>query len=324
MHQFPVSRIVLRRGVLCLVAALFPACDKHQETPDWHSQRKVPSVELAKAAAASPEKQVQHSNGEETNFMVYNLHNYISTPREKPEKEINALLNHIQKVSPDIIGICEIGGAAELSDLKNRLQATGLHYPHKHRQSGADTRRQLAILSRYPLTSHSEAKLTYLLNGKNHKMLRGILDVEIDLPFGKTRFVGVHLKSKRPSKFWDQARIRRCEAHLVRKHINQILKEKDIQLVLYGDFNDTKQSPSVRTMAGSVRSANYLKALNPKASDGSNWTHHWKQEDVYSRFDYCFISKSMNQHIVPEKSYILDIHVNDPASDHRPLVITFR
>ena len=305
---------------------------RNSKPPDWPETEQT--VELSSKSQQLPEAKARPlaAEGEETSFMAYNLRNYLSMRRgaskgnlrSKPADEIEDLIQNIKKVSPDILGICEIGTQADLDALSSQLESVGLLFPHSYLHGGADSYRRLAILSKFPLKSHKPSELTYFLDGKRHMMLRGILDVTIELPSGPTRFIGVHLKSKRPSKYWDQAQIRRREAALLRKHVDAVLASGDSHIIVYGDFNDTKKSATIRTIAGHQHQANFLRSLNLTDSKGSKWTHYWSYEDVYSRFDYIFVSPSMRGHIDMQKSSILDVSATDKASDHRALVLSIR
>ncbi len=60
----------------------------------------------------------------------------------------------------------------------------------------------------------------------------------------KLRFIGVHLKSKLKDTAEDEEELRRNEAHLLRKHVDDVLDaDAGANLVVYGDFNDTKNEP---------------------------------------------------------------------------------
>jgi endonuclease/exonuclease/phosphatase family metal-dependent hydrolase len=244
--------------------------------------------------------------------------------RPKPAAEIADLIRNIKEVAPEILGVCEIGTQADLDHLMQELKLVGLFYPHYYLQGGADSYRRLAILSKFPLKPHRTTEMTYLLDGKKHMMLRGILDVSIDLPSGSTRFIGVHLKSKRPSKYWDQDQIRRREAGLLRKHLDTVFQSGAAHIVVYGDFNDTKQSPTIRAVTGQLNQPEFMRSLNLSDSRGTRWTHYWNYQDVYSRFDYVFISASMRSHIDLDNSFIYDPPLGDRSSDHRPLVVSIR
>lgn len=243
----------------------------------------------------------------------------------KPEHEILALIKNISAAKPDILGVCEIGTTADLIDLKNRLASVGLCYPHHHLTGGNDPYRRLAILSRFPLTPHKKPNLHFKMNGRTHTSSRGIIDVTIQLPAGPVRFLGAHLKSKRPVPELDQALIRRNEAMVLRRHIDHIFSlNQRTPLLVYGDFNDTKQSAPLRCIAGQPHTPSSLQDLPLKAHDRSTWTHHWAHEDIYSRIDFIFSSPALLPRINPSASKLLDTDADDIASDHRGLLVEIR
>eukprot|EP00112_Aurelia_sp_Birch-Aquarium-sp1_P009921 Seg21467.1 transcript_id=Seg21467.1/GoldUCD/mRNA.D3Y31 product="hypothetical protein" protein_id=Seg21467.1/GoldUCD/D3Y31 len=244
--------------------------------------------------------------------------------RPKPEKEIKAIIANIAKVKPHILGVCEIGTKEDLLDLNTRLKDAGIDYPFTHLIGGSDEFRRQAILSQFPITTHPSPQDTYTLNGETLTVRRGILDVSIQTPSGEIRFLGVHFKSKRPLKDYDQALIRINEAYILRKHADRILEKADTKMLVYGDFNDTKTSATMRTVKSYHDYPKTLTPIDLKASDGSKWTHHWKVHDLYSRIDFILASRSILPHIQKKDCFILDLEKDDPASDHRPLVIQFR
>ncbi|MFD2158341.1 endonuclease/exonuclease/phosphatase family protein [Rubritalea tangerina] len=324
--QFLAPRALLCGAFSLLFLTLFTSCDESRSTPDWPTS----TPKLEEPAPTSPPP--APLEGPEVTFMSYNLKNYLSMPRgkspatmrPKPENEIRALVQNISSASPDILGVCEIGTQADLDDLQRRLKQHGVDLPHTHLHGAADTYRRLAILSRFPIEATYPATEHYKMEGKSHLMLRGILDAEIALPAGPVRFIGVHLKSKRESKFWDQERIRRHEAQCVRNHINTLTQSSTTPIILYGDFNDTKQSPTIRAISGSNQAPGYLLPLRLTDTQGAAWTQHWAYQDVYSRFDYIFVSTHARPRINHSKSFILTLPTHDPASDHRPLILNMR
>lgn len=324
-QKFHLTPQALLCGVL-LCLFLTASCENPPATPTWEGQQ----IDPPEKQLVSTQKASAPPDAPPVCFMVYNLKNYLSMPRkikgvetiqQKPEQEISDLVNNIQQVDPDILGICEIGTEADLSDLQSRLKAKGIDLPFRHLSGGADAYRRLAILSKIPLDLQNTPKIEYYYQGKRHLMLRGILDVGIELPSGYTRFIGVHLKSKRPSQYYDQALVRRNEAELVREHADHVMQTHS-RIIVYGDFNDTTQSPSIRAIAGDHSKPNYLYPLPLQDNDGQRWTHYWKYQDIYSRFDYAFVSPSLRKQTKLQTSYILETNQQNTASDHRPLVIT--
>jgi len=274
------------------------------------------------------------SLAQEVTFMAYNLKNFLETDiykngeltgtRYKPEKEIRALIDVITEANPDILGICEIGGENDLVKLKELLAARGVYYPHTEHVDAADSVRHLALLSKHPLKSKSYTTLTYSIGEKKFPLRRGLLYTEILINGQTFHALGIHLKSKRPTEYADQATMRQKEALLVRQQADQILSQtSDAKLFLYGDFNDTFKSPTLNTLKGSYRSPKRLEPLDLQAPNGNFWTYYWAHERVYSTFDYILCSKAMLDHVIFTESGILSSEKVNAASDHRPLVMKF-
>jgi endonuclease/exonuclease/phosphatase family metal-dependent hydrolase len=92
--------------------------------------------------------------------------------------------------------------------------------------------------------------------------------------------------------------------------------------MVFGDMNDTKGSSTIRLMRGSKD--NKLTAIELFDKHGTKWTQYWAKEDIYSRFDFVFVSSSLLPSIDQKGSYVLDTPAGDPASDHRALVILIK
>ena len=267
--------------------------------------------------------------------MAYNLKNYLTMDvflkggvkeaRPKDPKEVAAIVDIIVGQKPQILGLCEIGTKEDLADLQTRLKAAGLDLPHSHHTGGMDTTRHLGLLSALPIVStNSQRNLPFKINDEEFLMRRGILDVTIDLPQGPTHFIGLHLKSKRPSNTFDEAEVRLNEARLARSHCDAIIeKNPTAGIVLYGDMNDTRKTAPLAMMMGRSNSDNYLEDVFIKDSRGELWTHYWSYQQQYSRFDFILVSKTLKSAIDWKKSYIADPPNWFEASDHRPAIVTF-
>lgn len=317
----------------------FSACKDKKSTSDWqqsepaeHPAKKV----TTKSDATKNNKQGVPATGSQgkspVRFLAYNLKNYLTMRRysngkssnsSKPEDEIKALISTIVDAKPDIIGICEIGSPDDLKDLQNRLKEKGTDLPHAHHLLGYDSVRTLAIISKFPVISTGKPnKDNYIVGKTPFKISRGILDATIQLPNKKVRCLGVHLKSKRPIPDADQELMRRAESGLLRAHVNDILQATpDTHLLVYGDFNDTKRTPTMRTAMGRLNAKSGLIVLNAKDSRGDLWTHHWGREDIYSRFDFVMVSKSLDPHVNKAGMKILDPPNWEKASDHRAILV---
>jgi endonuclease/exonuclease/phosphatase family metal-dependent hydrolase len=276
-----------------------------------------------------------HADGQgELHFAGYNLEDYFQAAdfpdgREKVSKSpqaIDAEIHVIQDIHPDILGVCEMGPPVEFADFQARLKAAGLDYPNTEYVQGPDPERHVALLSKYPILSRqSVTDVTYELDGREEKVSRGFLDVTISAGGAKLRFIGVHLKSKLKDTQEDEAELRRNEAHLLRQHIDAALaQDPAVRLVVYGDFNDTKQEPTMKEIEGPRNSPTALRDLWLKDDQGDHWTEYWDYADVYSRIDYILVSRNLLPAVDYPKSGINRSPDWNKASDHRAVIATFR
>jgi endonuclease/exonuclease/phosphatase family metal-dependent hydrolase len=226
----------------------------------------------------------------------------------------------VSSVRPDILGVCELGEEAALTDLQNRLGELGMSLPHREYVEGPDSERHLALMSRFPIVRRkSLPKVPFELNGRPELVRRGFLDVSIQVNPGYTlRLVGVHLKSKLPSPSGEDL-IRRCEADQLRLLVERILSEDPhANLLVYGDLNDTREQPAVRQALGPWGGVFSLQDLPAEDPQGDRWTHYRQFTGVYSRIDYLLASRALK----PELSGTAKISGAPEwkhASDHRLL-----
>ncbi len=268
-------------------------------------------------------------------FCSYNLKNWLLMDRTfgakeaplkgKPEKEKAAVIRILKEIHPDILGVCEIGSEADFADLKQRLAQAGMDFPYTERCHGGDSTRTLGLLSRFPITArHSQTGLSYRLGDLTLPVQRGFLDATIDVAPGfQLRCLGVHLKSMREVPEADQALMRRNEAHLLRRHIQGILKsESAVKLLAYGDFNEHAREAGIEEIRGD-RAVPETRLTDVPLRDinGENWTHFYDWQDSYSRLDYAFVSKALHPHVSFRHSYIYFARDFAQASDHRPIVL---
>ena len=261
----------------------------------------------------------------------YNVRNYVNEKAEgegdkyathaKPESEIAALIKIIKDINPDILGVCEMGTPDRFEDFKKRLADAGLGYTDSEYVQAADADRHLALVSRFPIVARQSATdVSFEIDGRQEKVRRGFLDVTVQVNSSyQLRLVGAHLKSKLPIPE-GEALVRRYEAQQLRAHLEKIMAaDPEVNLVCYGDFNDTKNEPIFSEITGVRGSANYMADVWAKDSLGDKWTYYWKVADEYSRIDYLFASPALFHEVVRAKSHVYRSDVNDwsDASDHR-------
>ena len=265
---------------------------------------------------------------------TYNLENYVGAEsveggagrRGKPkmEKAMEAVIRIVKEISPDILGVCEMGSPERFEDFKKRLADAGLGYTDFEYVAAADPDRHLALVSRFPIVARqSLTDVPFELNGQPEKVRRGFLDVTIQVaPDYALRMVGVHLKSKL-AVVEGEAVVRRYEAQQLRRHVEKILTaEPQVNLVCYGDFNDTKEQPMYSAITGVRGTATYLDDLPAKDDLGDRWTHYWKTADLYSRIDYLFVSPALVREVVPGSARVFRSEFWNEASDHRAVFAT--
>jgi endonuclease/exonuclease/phosphatase family metal-dependent hydrolase len=214
-----------------------------------------------------------------------------------------------------------MGSPEQFDDFKRRLEAAGLGYSNFEYVQGPDAARHLALLSRYPIVERqSLPEVGYVLNGRPEKVRRGFLDVTLRVGAAyRIRLLGAHLKSKLPVPE-GEALIRRHEARLLRKHVDDILQaDPACNLLCYGDFNALKNEPALQELQGPRGSPSYLADLWAKDRWGDRWTHYWRAADLYSRIDYLLVAPGLLPEVLREKSEVYRSVDWDQASDHRPV-----
>ncbi|MES2476729.1 MAG: endonuclease/exonuclease/phosphatase family protein [Verrucomicrobiota bacterium] len=316
------------------------SCDRTGKTPDWD----LPPVSSEAAlAAVSPQRDVTHtvptrseSPGNGLRFVTYNVENWLTMERlvngkkvagsPKPEEAKQAVIALLARHAPDVIGLCEVGTAADLAEIQERLKAVGLDLPNTHFTGGADPTRHLGLLSKFPITATARPTVSeYRLGGKTYGISRGILDASIAAHGKSYRFLGVHLKSKLETALGNQEEMRLHEAQLLRRHVDSILHpDPNARLVVYGDLNDTRASTTLRTIGGKLQTRSYLTAIPACDSHQETWTQRWELNDVYSRFDFILVSQELRSEVDFPAARILDDPEWSVGSDHRAVMAIFK
>jgi len=270
-------------------------------------------------------------------FAAWNVRNYALKPAPdhasrtstppKPPESIAAVVATLTDLRPDILGLTEMGTRADLADLQRRLKQNGLDLPHRTWVDGADKQRHLALLSRFPISrTRHETRATILAGGLPRRIQRGILDCTVKVrPDFPLRLLGVHFKSRRIVPDFDQAEFRRGESLHLRRRVEQILADAPATpLLIFGDFNDTKNSPVVTGVLGRPGAADALTALPLADRQGDQWTYHWAETDEYSRVDFVMVSRALRPLVRRSGTRLHRAKDWRTASDHRPLVVTLQ
>jgi endonuclease/exonuclease/phosphatase family metal-dependent hydrolase len=273
---------------------------------------------------------------------TYNVENYLDQPTEtrrvKSAEAKAKVRESILALKPDVIALQEIGSLSALQELRASLKAGGLDFPHWEHVTGFDTNIHVAVLSKFPFTvRRPHTNDNFLLSGRRFRVSRGFAEVDVQVnPNYTFTLITAHLKSKRPVPQADETEMRLEEAKMLREKIDaRFAANPNINLVVLGDLNDTKDKPSTKVVIGkgkqklvdtrpAERNGDNAPSENPRYEPRSiTWTHHYGVEDSYSRLDYLLLSPGMAREWVTNETYILTLPNWGVGSDHRPLVATF-
>lgn len=274
---------------------------------------------------------------------AYNVENYLDQPTEsrqfiKSAEAKSKIREVIRAANPDVLALEEMGTTNALLELRASLKAEGCDFPFWNQVAGFDTNIHVAVLSKLPIIAqppHTEE--SFLLDGRRFRVSRGFAEVEIQAaPHFIFTAIVAHLKSRRPSPIADEAEQRLQEAKVLRGIIDtKLTKNPNARLVVLGDFNDTKNSPSTKEIVG--RGKFKLTDTRPAERNGDTapnpiarfeprnvtWTHYYGVEDSYARLDYILLSPAMTRDWVKAETYIPTVPNWGIGSDHRLIVAAF-
>lgn len=278
---------------------------------------------------------------EKLTIATYNVENFHLAPygnRSPKDAAARAMVaKQLLAIAPDVVAFQEMGNLASLFSLREELRRGGLDLPFHEHITGYDTNIHLAVLSRVPIVARRpRTNESYLLNGRRLHVSRGILEIDLKTADGYAfTLLNGHLKSKREVGFADQAGMRLEEAKAMRRIVDDALRRNPrVNLMVVGDFNDTKNTPPVRTLVGRGRTA--LIDTRPGERNGDNlpplrrghdprtvtWTYFYGLEDSYTRFDYILLAPGMTPKWIEAESYVYAGPNWGLAADHRPVVVT--
>ena len=273
---------------------------------------------------------------------TYNLENYLDGPapgRLPKSPEAKAKIREgLLALRPDVLAVQEIGRPSALLELRAALKADGLDYPYWEHVSGFDTNIFVGVLSRFRIVARRpHTNENFLLQGRRFQVSRGVAEVDIRV---NDRYaftlITAHLKSRRAVEYGDEGELREQEALLLRRKIDaRLAGNPDANLVVLGDFNDTKDQRPVRTIIGQGRTR--LVDTRPAEQNGDDapppnprweprnvtWTHFYGKEDSYERIDYLLVSPSMAREWDKSATRILKLPNWGVGSDHRPIMAGF-
>jgi endonuclease/exonuclease/phosphatase family metal-dependent hydrolase len=282
------------------------------------------------------------ARGETFRVATYNLESYLDVPTQSRSAKLAEskakVRESIRAVKPDVLALQEVGTTNALLELRETLRAEGLDFPYWEHVAGFDTNIHVAILSRFPFsTRRPHTNDNFLLSGRRFRVSRGFgeVDIQVNTNYSFT-LLTAHLKSKLVVAKADEGELRLEEARVLREKIDaRLAANPKANLVVLGDFNDSKDSASTKAVIG--RGRNKLVDTRPAERNGDpacgrtaagdrrnvTWTHYFAKEDSYRRIDFLLLSPGMAREWLPEETYVLTIPNWGVGSDHRPIVAAF-
>jgi endonuclease/exonuclease/phosphatase family metal-dependent hydrolase len=260
----------------------------------WHRYLHFPRFEVVPLALLLC---AQFAGAESFRVATYNVEGYLSdatqTRSAKTAEAKAKVRESIRALNPEVLALQEMGRTNALLELRDSLKADGLDLPYWEHVAGFDTNIHVAVLSRYPFTARRpHTNDSFLLSGRRFRVSRGFaeVDVQVNANYSFT-LITAHLKSKRAVAQADEAELRLEEAKLLRDTIDaRLAAESNANLVVLGDFNDTKDSASTKAVIG--RGKLKLVDTRPAERNGDDpagpntareprnvtWTHYYGKE----------------------------------------------
>lgn len=276
------------------------------------------------------QESAQHS----IRILNWNVENYNilnnNFGRTKPIRSRELIAQTIDKLTPNIVLLQEIGNKQSLNDLRSRLVRRESKLTHQFMTSSNVSPLQLAILSDRPFkTIKFYDQLSFIHLSQMRKVRRGLLHAVVEISSDREVHVfNMHLKSKRVVPHLDEEIFRIQESTEIRKLMSSIMKAyPDAIFVVAGDMNDFAHSKTMKIMRG--HGATRLWDLAP-AEPGqvishprkTTWTHYFEGKDTYSRIDYFLVGTHVRPFVNRENTFVYDDNIWGDASDHRPLILT--
>ncbi len=274
---------------------------------------------------------------------TYNVENYLDQPTDTRSrvKSVEAkaeIRESIRILNPDILALEEMGTTNALLEMRASLKANVQDFPYWEHIESYDTSIHVAVLSKFPIVARRpHTNDLFLLDGKRFQVKRGFVEVDIQVAtnFNFT-LLAAHLKSHLTTPEADEAEERLSEAKVLRGLIDaRLTRNPAANLIVLGDFNDTKDSDTMKMVIG--RGKFKLTDTRPAERNGDtapgeppyfeprdvSWTYFYGKTDTYSRIDYILVSPALKLHWLAADTYIPAIPNWGIGSDHRPIVASF-
>lgn len=242
-----------------------------------------------------------------------------ATP-SKPREELDNLAATIRKVNADVVALQEVENRGYLERFV-KLLLPEMGYDHIAHFDGNDARGiDVAVLSRAPIgevTSRRHLRFNDS-NGVERHFQRDVPAVTIIPKTGPSFEVWpVHLKSKSDGAETSEP-IRLAEAAELRRLLDaEFAADPNTRIIVTGDFNDTRESNSMKTIFGMGATAMWA----PVAKETDDSIPNLEHPDL---IDFITCSPAMKLMYVEDSCEIRRAPAEVDGTDHDPLWAKFR
>ncbi|MCO6435781.1 MAG: endonuclease/exonuclease/phosphatase family protein [Phycisphaerae bacterium] len=259
-------------------------------------------------------------------FNILNLFDDVDDPYTSDETtpaksrdEMKHVAEAIRRINPDVIALQEVENRGYLQRFVDVFLGD-MGYENVVLLDGPDPRGiDVALVSRLPVgpvTSYQYARFPSA--GETRTFERDLLSVRIEPPGHESFEVWVvHLKSNYDGRKYAEP-IRIAEARKVREVLDaRLADDPNARIVLCGDFNDTQDSATLKTILGSGSTAMFDTAS--ALPDENRVTYN--REPYRTQIDFLLLSPALKERYVPGSFDILQGSVETTGSDHNPISI---
>jgi len=240
----------------------------------------------------------------------------------KPRDQLKEVAETIRELDADVLALQEVESRGYLQRFVD-VYLSDMGYEVVHFE-GNDVRGiDVCLLSRVPLgpvTSYRHVRFPGP-EGDLRKFSRDVISVEVQPPGGESFEAWVvHLKSNSGGREHSEP-VRLAEARQLRRMLEgKLEQDRDARIVIMGDFNDTWESETLKTIVGKGRVQ--LVCPGTKLEDGPQITYN--KPPYQSMIDFILCTPGMAEHYVEDTYQIRAGSVETCGSDHNPVCARFR
>ncbi len=251
------------------------------------------------------------------------VYHHDETTKTKPREELERVAATIRKLNADVLALQEVESRGYLQRFVEVFLSDMGYREVVHFEGNDDRGIDVCLLSRLPVgvvRSHRHLEFSDASVG-TRRFERDVLAVEL-LPTNADPFEVwvVHLKSNYGGRPHAEP-IRLAEAKIVRGLLDSRLRENPkARIILCGDFNDTWDSPTLKTIRGSGEQA----MLTDAERELSAGRVTYNQEPHRTMIDFILWSPALRGQYVADSYTVTEGSVASSGADHNPVAAKFR